>query len=65
MTVPSAPVRPRLAVTLYKNTVTLEIICADRYAAMELYDQACAGARQGHMQLDVETQQRDRDGREN
>lgn len=56
--------RPQLAVTLYKNTVTLEFTCANHYAAIELYDQTCTGARQGLVQLDVETKQRDPDGRE-
>lgn len=35
--------------------VTLTFRCADHYAAMKLYDDVCAGARDGFVMLDVET----------
>lgn len=35
--------------------VTLTFRCCDHYEAMKLYDDVCAGARDGLVMLDVET----------
>lgn len=39
------PEKPSLAIELKARKVTLELTCADHYAAIELYDQLIADAR--------------------
>ena len=46
--------RGRLVVQLHQSEVHLSIRLPDRYAAMELYDQVIASARDGTLRLDME-----------
>ena len=46
---------PKLAVEIDRNTVTIIVECQDRYAAIELYKNVCAGGRDGHIELKIET----------
>ncbi len=39
--------RPSLVIELRTRTVMLELTCADHYAAIELYEELIAEARQG------------------
>jgi len=55
------PSRAQLAVERKLEVVTLTITCTSQYAAMELYDQVCASARDGYVELQLETRERNAD----
>lgn len=49
----------QLAAGLDRNEVTLTVTCRNRYEAMELYDRLCSQAKQGFVELELETVPRD------
>lgn len=47
--------KEQLAIERHLETVTLTIICSSQCAAMKLYDQLCADASEGRVELGVVT----------